>query len=852
MVKKTALSLLAICFIIFLGSWSFSAWAGKFPESVALFYTRKPPLYAYFLYDWVVVDPGLLSPQIFKRELFWLKRRAKILAYLSVGEVKKGAKVPQKWVLGENPPWQSLILDLRVKGVRDFLLRRAERLFELGFEGLMLDTLDSYQLVLPQSEWSSYEKAEEEFIKTLRRRFSEAILIVNRPFRIIEKIAPLVDAFLAEGLFRTWDTAKKAYGPQDKEETQLLLAELRRVRALGLPIIVVDYVPPGNRRLAEETARRIRREGFIPWVTDAELSAAGVGTYAVLPREVLFLYDGRNTEKREPAFSGLHLLIQMPVEWLGFVPVFRDFSKELPEGPLSGRFRAVFIHPGDLHPEPEKFHRWVLDRIREGVKVFFIEGFGFPMERKYLEPLGLEVEPNRSPPFSRIKILRKASLVGFETEPDLAYYDFLIRPREGKALLTAENAAGQKFVPLALTPWGGYALEGSLFVVRKNPFFGFKLPLSGPGLEEEPVENLWAVDPFAFFSQLLSLDFPVPDVTTEDGKRLLTVHIDGDGFYEPADFDPALSAAEVILKEILQKYRLPHTVSVIEAEIAPWGINSKRAKKLETLARRIFALPWVEPASHTFSHPFSWQEPDPERLPVKGYHFSLEREIAGSIRYLRERLLSPESRSPVFLWSGDCVPPKEALALTYRLGIFNVNGGYTTITRSRPVLMRVSPLGINRGDYFQVYAPVMNENVYTHRWHGPYDGYVNVISTFELTETPRRLKPIGIYYHFFSGKKLASLEALRRIYEWALSQEVKPVFLSEYALKVLEFRATAVVRDGDCFLVRNGGNLRTVRLPSAFKIDFRRSQGIVGEKVINNSLYLFLDGSGSYRICPAR
>jgi hypothetical protein len=41
--------------------------------------------------------------------------------------------------------------------------------------------------------------------------------------------------------------------------------------------MAIDYVPPGKRDLARETAARIRELGFIPWVSNPELDMLGVG-----------------------------------------------------------------------------------------------------------------------------------------------------------------------------------------------------------------------------------------------------------------------------------------------------------------------------------------------------------------------------------------------------------------------------------------------------------------------------------------------------------------------------------------------------------------------------------------------
>jgi len=268
-------------------------------------------------------------------------------------------------------------------------------------------------------------------------------------------------------------------------------------------------------------------------------------------------------------------------------------------------------------------------------------------------------------------------------------------------------------------------------------------------------------------------------------------------------------------------------------------------------------------ATHTFSHPFDWEDvyrlslglspikksselPYGYYLPIPEYKPTMEKEIIGSVDYINKQLCPPEKKVRVFLWSGDCMPPQQAIKLTYELGIYNVNGGDTDINVTFPFLCRVSPMGINKGGYFQVYAPIQNENVYTQGWKVK-DGYLRVISTFKLTETPRRLKPISIYYHFYSGQTGASLKALKTVYNWALSQETIPLYLSEYAQKVFEFRGAALAeRNGKkgSFVFCSAGELNTLRVPQNWGYpNLFSSKGIVGYRAINNSLYLSLDGS---------
>ncbi len=131
--------------------------------------------------------------------------------------------------------------------------------------------------------------------------------------------------------------------------------------------------------------------------------------------------------------------------------------------------------------------------------------------------------------------------------------------------------------------------------------------------------------------------------------------------------------------------------------------------------------------------------------------------------------------------------------LARKADLYNLNGGETTIRKSHPFISRISPMSRPVGRELQLYAPIMNENVYTNLWRGPYYGFRHVIETFELTDRPRRLKPIDIYYHFYSGEKTASLRALKEVYDWTLEQEILPfLFMSEYAKRVLAYQQATV------------------------------------------------------------
>ena len=200
-----------------------------------------------------------------------------------------------------------------------------------------------------------------------------------------------------------------------------------------------------------------------------------------------------------------------------------------------------------------------------------------------------------------------------------------------------------------------------------------------PGEKGEGLDR-WVLNPLTFIREALQLPaMPIPDVTTENGRRLLFAHMDGDGFPSLAEVKgyQGQTDARVLLEEVLKRFEVPTTISVIEGEVAPYGLYPKMSAELEQIAREMFALPQVEAATHTYSHPFFWYDAQqmpgelygPEgqlRLPIPDYQMDPVREVVGSAQYINNNLLAGGKRTEMVLWSGDTLPTPEALAAARR------------------------------------------------------------------------------------------------------------------------------------------------------------------------------------------
>lgn len=802
-------------------------------RSIAFYYGSDPPVKELQAFDLVVFDPDHgPDPSAYRT------RHSEAVAYVSIGEADPrraySKRIPKGWTIGENSTWGTLVLDQANPEWQSFFLADViEPLWQKGYRGFFLDTVDSYRLATSEPGWQGQTDGLIAIVRSIKNRHPDARIILNRGFEIVSSLGGAVDAVAAESLFRQWDQQRKSYEAVPEKDREWLLGGLNTVRELGIPVIAIDYVQPGMRELARETARRISDLGFIPWVTDSSLSSLGISTMEVMPRRILGLYD--SSESADHAFTLIHRMAAMPLNYLGYMLELHDVRKPLPAYVLTGRYAGILIWTNSaLSGGPQKLNQWLLRQIDSGMRVLFLDNFGFPPTSENLHPFGLDlgIQPRAA---SGSRIALQDSAVGFEMPPLPRIDSFLpLTPRDSTPLLVVENSDGSRSTPVAITRWGGYALA---------PYTLDQLPNG---------QTRWVINPFILFSRALRLpDMPVPDATTENGRRLMMVHVDGDGFMERARWGSGKSAGEVAYQEIFSHYRIPTTVSIIQGETAPGGLYGKMSGELEPIARKIFALPWVEIASHSFSHPFYWDKAEQSsdsstyHLDIPGYTFDLDSEIRGSVDYINRNLAPEGKRCRMFLWTGNCLPSENALAMAGSLGLASMNGGMTIMTESQKTLTYVAPLGIQRGGQFQVYAPNQNENVYTNLWTGPFYGYERAIETFRLTESPRRLKPIDIYFHFYSASRKASLAALKKVFDWSLGQPVLNIHASDYVERILDFDRTVIARHNNGWLVRNSGALRELRIPSQLGFpDIAASENVVGFSDIGGDRHIHLGPDG--------
>ena len=819
--------------LIILFAFSINLNASLKSKSAVVYYGDNIPYSLFGVHEYIILEPDFVNVYSSGFKTY----KDNIYAYVSVNEMLKtrsfAKEAKKSWVIGKNGAWGSEILNIANPGYQKFLLNRViGELHKKGFQNFFFDTMDSYQLAnVSESEKQNLRLGLIQFIKKFKQQYPNSKLITNRGFEIIDEVHTYIDALLFESYYHGINANTMSYVDVTQNDRNWLDIQLAKVKKYNIPIIALDYLPSFEKKKQQNNVKALQKKGFIPYVTTKELTNIGLSSKNAVKREVLIIYNSKNLDDNLVNFSNAHRLASMPLEYLGYVPILRDVNKPLPKEDLNNRYAGIIIWLEDEYNDFDKLIKWAKLAISKNVKVLFLGDASLNIKHPLISSLGLHSEKNLAKKNRQISTIVQDKMFGFEIQPSISYHQNLIQVDASKTLFSYQNEKNQKSTIAAIMPWGGFVRDDLLVnYLNKN--------------------NIWVVDPFKLFKLSLSLaSIPIPDTTTENGKRLMFLHIDGDGSMNRIENNVEQFSIELILNDFIKKYPFPQSVSIVESETAPHGMYPKLSSRLEKAAKEMFKLPHVEGATHTYSHPFYWQklEKDPGneryRIPVKNYTFSAKRDIGGSLDYVNERLMPKNKpKAKAVFWTGDCAPSENILHYTHSNDIININGGDTIITNDHPWLALVQPLGLKLGDYYQVYTGQQNENVYTNDWLGPFWGFKKVIQTFNLTDKPRRLKPVNVYYHFYSASKRASYIALKDIYDWVVKQDFTHIFTSEYPAKVTNFYDASLAKEGNSWLLRGFDNLRTLRIPKTMGYPImKKSYGIAGYKDAGKDLYVHLD-----------
>lgn len=643
------------------------------------------------------------------------------------------------------------------------------------------------------------------------------------------------------------------------DQMDALLPKLRAPLARGTRVLVRGFSSSAEQQLNDKFAAAWAKAGASVFVTARDASGVSLAPMRELRRRVLVLYGWDPAECGKPGMVPADTmtaeLLQTPIEWLGLECDFCNVATQGLPRDIAARCAAVIVDGEMLPPAGRELGtaEWLAAAKRANVPVFFLGGMPFASDdavRVIGAAFGLRGSLQVQPRISDVSVTAADDKrLNFETKilPRLPAFRDLQAPEDAKVLVEltgqAEDQRTLHFTPLFHASWGGAWMEP--FVV----------------LRASQDSNLFYADPYGMIEPLLVRRgaLPAPDTTTRDGRRLFYSHVDGDGFASVSDFKGHPLCAEIVRERILKTFPFPVTVSVIEADIRALaeGIPDEWQPRIEGLARDIFTLPNVQPASHSFSHPYCWDLSDPNpgeysepNLPLKAAaaypEINAEREVRGSVEYINRELCPRGKPVELMLWSGNCRPGAAALRICREMHLENMNGGDTVVSRLYPGSSGVAPRVTSWDGELQINAANQNEFMYANGWNGPfYGGFARVTDTFERTESPRRVKPVNVYYHFYSAMNLSSLRALESIYRWCSDRDLHPVTALQFAQTTRDAWRTRVFElEQRHWLISNNGHCRTLRMPLSAGIpDMKRCKGITGWLTHQDCLYIHTNGT---------
>jgi hypothetical protein len=131
----------------------------------------------------------------------------------------------------------------------------------------------------------------------------------------------------------------------------------------------------------------------------------------------------------------------------------------------------------------------------------------------------------------------------------------------------------------------------------------------------------------------------------------------------------------------------------------------------------------------------------------------------------------------------------------------------------------------------QIYAANQNEFQCVKERRAPFfESPENVITGFQRTESPRRLKPVNPNGDFHDASYVSSINAMEKVFSWCMEQPLHAITAKQYAQMVRDAGTTLLYESGPGkWLISNAGHVRTFRLPAtADDPDIAASNGVTG------------------------
>lgn len=244
----------------------------------AVYYSDALPASAFSEYDMLVFDADhhpSLDPLREQRKI--------LLGYISLGEIE-AYRTHYDWakkaglLLEENPNWEGhYILDVRNPVWAQYVIESIiPSLLEKGFDGIMIDTIDSPIYLEAEKDAELYkgmQDASARLIHVIRMHYPSIPIMLNRGFVLLPEIAGDLTYLMAESTYTSYDFSKKEPYLLSKEQRDEYQAYLQSALKYNpeLTILTLDYWDMQDKNTVQNIYTAQRAEGFSPYVTTIDL-----------------------------------------------------------------------------------------------------------------------------------------------------------------------------------------------------------------------------------------------------------------------------------------------------------------------------------------------------------------------------------------------------------------------------------------------------------------------------------------------------------------------------------------------------------------------------------------------------
>ncbi len=207
------------------------------------------------------------------------------LAYVSVGEAD--ARRPywpavrgQPFLVEPNPDWpdNNIRVDVRDPRWQDILLREeVPRLMKLGFDGLMLDTIDTapYLENKDPARFAGSRQALRDWLRRAAREFPRAVVIANGGAALVDAAPVRRRLRRRGGVLDLRPRPARSTGPRPTPNGPGSWARSRaRATIARKPVFSIEYADVGDVALSRWAFQESVRHGFRPYVGVRDLNTA--------------------------------------------------------------------------------------------------------------------------------------------------------------------------------------------------------------------------------------------------------------------------------------------------------------------------------------------------------------------------------------------------------------------------------------------------------------------------------------------------------------------------------------------------------------------------------------------------